>query len=91
MAVRVSEPKAFGEYQFGTRTASFRFCSRCGVLPVVTTVIDKREYAVVNANTLTDFVPVTDAEIKNYDGETGEEHLAPRRRTGIRDVAIRDA
>jgi hypothetical protein len=37
-------------YAFGTKTAEFHICTQCGVVPVVTSRIDERLYAVVSVN-----------------------------------------
>ena len=37
-------------YAFGTETASFLVCARCGVAPLVTSPIEGANYAVVNVN-----------------------------------------
>lgn len=49
--VRVHDGKAAATYAFGTGTASFHVCSRCGVVPFVSSEIADRLYAVVNVNT----------------------------------------
>src|SRR5438128_7613863 len=51
LKVTVGEPSLMSKYGFGTRTAEFHTCARCGVVPVVTSLIDGRLYAVVNVNT----------------------------------------
>ncbi len=38
-------------YRFGTHSADFHVCARCGVVPLVTCVLEGRRYGVVNANT----------------------------------------
>ena len=53
LAVTVRTPEDVEPYQFGTRTAVFRVCRRCGVVPLVTSRIAEHDYAVVNVNTLT--------------------------------------
>lgn len=51
LRVRIEEPALVSNYTFGTRTAEFHVCARCGVAPVVTSRIEGRLYAVVNVNT----------------------------------------
>lgn len=46
---------AVSRYTFGTGTATFHVCSRCGAVPIVTSEIASRLYAVVNVNTFEDF------------------------------------
>ena len=48
--VQVSRETQVSRYAFGTRTAVFHVCSRCGAVPVVTSEIDGRLYAVVSVN-----------------------------------------
>ena len=51
LKIAVKQPALVSRYAFGTRTAEFHVCSRCGVVPVVTSEIAGRLYAVVNVNT----------------------------------------
>lgn len=51
LEVTIRESSLVSRYAFGTRTADFHVCSRCGIVPVVTSTIDGRDYAVVNVNT----------------------------------------
>jgi len=50
LTVRVRDAALVTRYAFGTKTAEFHVCARCGVVPVVTSRIDGRLYAVVNVN-----------------------------------------
>ena len=54
LEVTIKEPTLVSRYAFGTQTADFHVCSRCGVVPVVTDSVDGRLYAVVNVNTFDD-------------------------------------
>jgi hypothetical protein len=74
-------------YQFGTRTATFHICRRCGVVPVVTSEIDGQTYAVVSVNALEN-VPETllDRAPVSFDGESEGERLARREKNWIPDV-----
>ena len=40
LEVVVKDPSLVSKYAFGTRTAEFHTCARCGVVPVVTSRID---------------------------------------------------
>ena len=40
LRVTVRDPAQRRPYQFGTRTADFHICTRCGVVPVVTSYIE---------------------------------------------------
>ena len=76
-------------YAFGTRTAVFHVCSRCGVVPFATSDIAERVYAVVSVNTLENVEP---ARLRrsptSFDGETLDARLARRARNWIADVRI---
>src|SRR6476659_8909134 len=48
LEVEIAHPELVSRYEFGTRTATFHVCGRCGVAPVVTSDIDGRTYAVVS-------------------------------------------
>ncbi len=89
LRVTVSEPSRVSKYAFGTRTAEFHVCAGCGVVPLATSRIDGRLYAVVNVNafdgvdpSLLRRAPVT------FDGESEEERLARRQRNWIGSVEI---
>jgi hypothetical protein len=54
LEVAVKDPSLVSSYAFGTRTAAFHICARCGVVPVVTSRIDDQLYAVVSVNAIED-------------------------------------
>jgi|SRR5690348_4879141 hypothetical protein len=87
LEVRVQDPSHVSAYQFGTRTADFHMCTRCGVVPVVTSRIDGRLYAVVSVNA---FEGVDAARVRrapaSFDGEGTDSRLARRKRSWIPDV-----
>ena len=89
LTVSVREPTSTAEYGFGTQTATFHVCARCGVVPFVTSDIDGHRYAVVNVNT---FDNVDAASLQrsgaSFDGEDVDARLARRRRNWIADVRI---
>jgi hypothetical protein len=57
LKVTVRDPSLVTKYAFGTRTAQFHVCSRCGVVPVVTSQIDGHLYAVVSVNAFENVEP----------------------------------
>jgi hypothetical protein len=69
------------QYRFGTKTADFHVCQKCGAIPIVTCTIEGIRYAVLNVNT---FDNVDRSELietaTNFGGETIENRLARRRR-----------
>ena len=92
LAVIVRDPALVSRYEFGTRTATFHVCSRCGAVPVVTSEIENRLYAVVNVNALENVDPTwLRRAAASFEGETVESRLARRQRNWIPDVRIRVA
>jgi hypothetical protein len=87
LVVRVREPSSAASYAFGTKTAEFHVCARCGVVPVVTSTVDGRRYAVVSVNA---FDNVDAALLKrgsvSFDGEGAGDRLARRQRNWIPNV-----
>ena len=84
LEVAVKDPSVVSKYAFGTRTAEFHTCTRCGVVPVVTSVIDGQLYAVVSVNA---FENVDSALLSrapaSFDGEGTDSRLARRKRSWI--------
>ncbi|HUL56272.1 MAG TPA: hypothetical protein VLT60_04705 [Usitatibacter sp.] len=87
LRVRIEDPARVSAYEFGTKTASFHVCNRCGVVPVVTSTIDGHLYAVVSVNA---FEGVDPALLRRspatFDGESQDARLARRVRNWISDV-----
>ncbi|RAO77159.1 GFA family protein [Dyella jiangningensis] len=87
LRVSVQDAALVSRYAFGTRTAEFHVCARCGVVPLVTSTIDGHGYAVVNVNV---FEGVEPARLKHSAASFGEEEadvrLARRQRYWIRHV-----
>lgn len=50
LKVAVARPAKVSRYAFGTKTAVFHVCAECGVVPVVTSEIEGRLYAVVSVH-----------------------------------------
>ena len=85
----LKDPSLVTRYMFGTRTAEFHVCSRCGVVPVVTSRIDERLYAVVNVNAFEGIEPsLLHRAPASFDGEGTDSRLARRKRNWIADVRI---
>jgi hypothetical protein len=89
LAVAVGSAALLSKYAFGTRTATFYVCSRCGAVPLVTSEIADHLYAVVNVNA---FENVDSSRLRrgaaNFEGEDVESRLARRRRNWIAHVRI---
>ena len=87
LRVDVKEPSLVSRYAFGTQTALFHICGRCGIVPVVTSEIDGRLYAVVSVNAFNDVDPslLRRAPI-SFDDEAEASRLARRKRNWIANV-----
>ena len=92
LAVAVADASRVSKYAFGSRTATFHVCSHCGAVPLVTSEIANRLYAVVNVNTLENVDPAwLERAAADFEGEDVETRLARRARNWIADVRIVDA
>ena len=87
LTVRVKSSELVTQYAFGTCTAHFHVCRQCGVVPVVTSEIEGRVFAVVNVNAF-DNVPTAMLRhsAASFDGEETTDRLARRARNWIGDV-----
>lgn len=87
LKVVVSNPSLVSNYAFGTETAEFHICTRCGVPPVVTSRIQDRLYAVVSVNAFEGVDPsLLRRASTTFDGEGEESRLARRKRNWIANV-----
>ena len=89
LAVAIRDISLVSKYAFGSRTAAFHICARCGAVPLVTSEIDNHLYAVVNVNV---FENVDRSRLRlvaaDFEGEDIDARLARRRRNWIGDVRI---
>ena len=87
LKVMIEDRSRVSTYAFGTKSADFHVCSACGIVPVVTSRIDGRLYAVVSVNA---FEGVEPALLRRtpatFDAEDEETRLARRKRNWIADV-----
>ena len=89
LVVMIRDPAHVTPYAFGTRTATFHVCGRCGTVPLVTSDIDNHVYAVVNVNVLESVDPARLRRASaDFDGEDVESRLARRKRNWIAYVRI---
>jgi hypothetical protein len=89
LVVTIRDDSLVSKYAFGTRTATFYVCSRCGAVPLVTSEIANHLYAVVNVNVLENVDPSwLRRAAANFEGEDVESRLARRQRHWIADVRI---
>jgi hypothetical protein len=87
LKIVVKDPALVSKYSFGTRTAEFHTCARCGVVPVVTSRIDGRLYAVVSVNAFEGMDPsLLRLASASFEGETEESRLARRKLNWIANV-----
>ncbi len=91
LAVTIRDASLVSKYEFGSRTAMFHVCSRCGAVPMVTSEIANHLYAVVNVNV---FENVDQSRLHRaavtFEGEDIESRLARRQRNWIADVRVAD-
>jgi len=87
LKVVIDDPALVSEYTFGTRTARFHICARCGIVPVVTSTIDDHLYAVVSVNAFEGVAPsLLRRSQADFEGETEVDRLSRRARNWIADV-----
>jgi hypothetical protein len=87
LAVKVGDPSLVSKYAFGTKTADFHVCARCGVTPVVTSRIDGRLYAVVSVNAFEGSDPaLIQRAPASFEGESQDSRLSRRQRNWIGEV-----
>ncbi len=89
LKVVVENGSLVSRYQFGTKTAEFLVCARCGAVPVATSSIDGQLFAVVSVNALEGVSPsLLQRGSSNFDGEETGSRLARRKRNWIGSVEI---
>ena len=89
LTVDILDPALVSRYAFGTRTATFHVCSRCGTVPLVTSEIAGHLYGVVNVNALENVDPAwLRRSAADFEREDVDARLARRTRNWIADVAI---
>ena len=91
LTVRIGDSAHASRYAFGTKTAEFHVCSRCGVVPVVTSTIDGQVFAVVSVNAFENVDPsLLQRGQVSFDGEGPGDRLARRKRNWIGRVEFRE-
>ena len=89
LEVTVGDGQQVSRYSFGTRTAEFLVCAKCGGVPVVTSRINEHLYAVVNVNAFENLEPALLRRIPaSFDDEEEVDRLARRKRNWIADVVF---
>jgi hypothetical protein len=89
LRVQLAHDEDVSRYTFGTGTAEFLVCRHCGVVPVVTSAVQGRLYAVVNVNCCEALPPERlERATVSFDDEDEPVRLARRARGWIGDVQI---
>lgn len=89
LSATVAEPSLLTRYRFGTETADFFVCARCGVVPLVTSLVAGVLYGVVNVNSFADLMRFRFmTTITDFEGEDLNARLERRRRTWIPNVVV---
>jgi hypothetical protein len=84
LKIVVKDPSQVSRYTFGTATAEFRACMRCGVVPVCTSLIDGVLYAVVSVLAFENVDPsLIRQTTANFDGEDKASRLDRRKQRWI--------
>lgn len=92
LEVSIEDDAQVSRYAFGTKTARFHICSRCGAVPVVTSEIDGKTYAVVSVNAFDNVDPsLLKYASASFDGESEGDRLARRARNWIPKVKFAGA
>jgi hypothetical protein len=87
LKVTVRDAALVSKYAFGTKTAEFHICSRCGSVPVVTSRIDGHLYAVVSVNSFENLEPsLIRRASATFEGEAEEVRFVRRKRNWIANV-----
>jgi hypothetical protein len=87
LRVAFLRPDRVTPYEFGTRTAQFHVCNDCGIVPLVTSRIEQRVYAVVSVNAFDDVEAGRFRRLPaSFDGESEGDRLARRQRNWIGQV-----
>jgi hypothetical protein len=89
LEVTLEDETAVSRYEFGTGTAEFYVCARCGAVPVAISDIDRRLYAVVNVNTLEGIEALSlERKPTDFEGEDAGGRLDRRKRNWIPNVRV---
>lgn len=81
LAVVLQDAALVSKYAFGTETATFHICARCGVVPLVTSEIGGHVYAVVNVNTFEGF---DSSRLRRATSDFEGEDIASRRKRRVK-------
>ncbi|MGA7439266.1 MAG: hypothetical protein WBW32_14190 [Luteibacter sp.] len=88
LRVRVADGRSMTRHRFGTETADFLICTKCGVATVCTSEITGHVYAVVNTRAFEGHGLLADPVAVDFDGEEESARLGRRTRNWIGSVSI---
>jgi len=81
VTLTIAEPEQVLPYRFGTASADFLVCRRCGILTLTRCALDAGLRTVVNANTFENLALEDCARVAtDFDGEDRAQRLARRQR-----------
>jgi len=87
LRISVKRPDRVVRYEFGTKTAQFHICAECGIVPLVTSEIAGRTYAVVSVDAFDNVeAHLLAQKPASFDGESEGDRLARRQRNWIGSV-----
>jgi hypothetical protein len=90
LVVGIQRPAQLSRYEFATATAQFQVCTNCGVVPLVTSRIATRLYAVVNVNAFEDIdTCMLRHQPVSFEGEATAARLERRQQGWIGQVTYR--
>jgi hypothetical protein len=85
--VTVGDPSLVSKYSFGTKTAQFHICSKCGLVPIVTSLIEGHTYAVVSVNAFEGVAPsLLKRATASFEAEDEKARLSRRQKNWIANV-----
>lgn len=91
LKVQINNLELVDRHTFATGTAEFHICKQCEDVPLVTSLIDARLFAVVNVNALQGISPsLLKHSPADFDGEGLDDRIERRRRGWIAEVTITD-
>ncbi len=89
LKAEIEDASRVTRYRFGTETADFVVCARCGIVPFVVSRIDGTDYAVVNVHAFDDVdTDMLSVMATDFDGEDTASRLDRRRKNWISSVEI---
>lgn len=87
LRIFVKDRALVSKYKFGSGSAAFHTCARCGIVPVVTSQIDGKLYGVVSVNAFEGVdQSLVGRESTNFDDEDKGTRLARWKRNWIANV-----